>query len=453
MRLISIPGSIVALLALGICLPATAKDPFVVNLTIQGSGLTGVLGYSNLQDAIGDLDGTGRLQGLAGYDGSQAANIDFDMRGLSVEMSFPTTDGAQLIFRIPGLVINRGGQEPAASDTITFNGVDRADSIRQLKDFLKNNKFALKAILTELARRSPIDPLAGNPLSLMTQKMAGDFRDGFTHKVSQIWGCGTSAFNFGGEAPIMVAALGATSDIFAEAQARAAQMRAGNEFGVGLGYTSAEADGFRSTGITVPLSYVANLDRWPGHKLRFDMPLAYTDTEGAVSYAAGLGLAYTYPVSEVWTVTSGVGVGATGSEDLGAGGGVSSLSAVSAYTWRIGDYALSMGNGIGKYDSLSLKFGDVEAEADISNVAFTNGLLLTGPNSLIAKNLVMEYSIQDTRLTGDEVYSDSYDEFGVALGYMSTEMGIIKRYAKGGLSYLVGANDIRAIKLNLSVRF
>lgn len=419
---------------------------------VAGSPQSKNFGFSSLAAAIDQIDFAALARDFQ-YAPNDGVAVQLDLRGLPATLAFQQGSTA-LAFRMPGLKLARDAQGTGGTaDVVIFNGLDRADSIRLLKNFLKNNRYALKAILTALARRSAIDPLAGNPLSLMTQKMKTDFRDGFTHKVSQIWGCGTTAFNFSNDAPIMVAALGATGDIFADAQRRAAEMRAGNQFGIGLGYTSAEADGYHSTGIDLPMSYTANLDRLPGHKLRFDLPLAYVDTEGASTYSVGLGVAYTYPISEVWTLTPGVGVGATGSEDLGSAGGVGSFSVTSAYTWRVGDYALSMGNSVGKYDSLPIKIADIQAEADVKNVVYTNGLLLSGPNSLIARNLVMELSIQDTRLSGDAVYSQVYDEVGVALGYINTDMGIISSYFKGGVSYLVGENNIRALKLNLSARF
>ena len=442
-------GLWVAAAVLGVCWtqPALARDPFALDINI--GGLNRTFGFDSIQAAIDQVDPDRLRDSFTGKNpDTERIIVGLNFRGLEgVTLGF-AVNNAVLSFAIPLAGIDQqfdGG----GCDSQTPGDCTRARkiAIEKLKRFLKEDRDALKRLLTALARYSPIDPLAGNPLSLMTQKMKGDFRDGFTHKVSQIWGCGTTAFNFSDDAPIQLAAVGGVDNIFA------AQLRAGNEIGAGVFLTSTEADGFASTGLTIPFSYTANLDSLPGHKVRVDLPLSYTDTEGAVTYSLGFGLAYTYPISDVWSLTPGLGVGATGSEDLGAAGGVGAYSLTSAYTWRLGDYALSMGNSLGKYDSLGLKIGDIEAEADISNTVFTNGLLLSGPNSLIAKNLVLEYSIQDTRITGDEVYSEYYDEVGIALGYIDTERGVIDSYVKGGLSYLVGANDITAIKLNLSVRF
>ncbi|MGH8441719.1 MAG: hypothetical protein ACRETF_02325 [Nevskiaceae bacterium] len=451
------------LVTLAIVTPAQAKKPFGVQVTAPdatGSPTTSDAGFSSVSDAVDYLD-PDSLRALYPTIDTAAVLVAVDFRGLPQGMllTFANNDGL-LDFQVPLFNFSRTFGR-ACLPAVPGNCADvRRDGLRELQDFLQSNPQFLKRLLTAMARFSPIDPLAGNPDSLFSRSMRADFQQGFTHKVSQIWGCNTTAFNGSFGAPIMVAAVGGVADIFADAQERAARLQAQNEIGFGVMYsaTSAEsgADEYATTGITVPLSYTVKFDSDPRKKLRFDLPLGYTDTEGAVSYALGVGLAYTHPLSDVWTLTPAIGAGATGSDDLGAAGGVSSYSLTSAYTWRLGGFALSMGNAVGKYDALALKIGDVEAEADISNTVFTNGLLLTGPNSLIARNLIMEYSITDTRITGDEVYADSYDEFGVALGYINTTMGVIDSYSKVGLSYLVGSGDlgdISSLRLNLSVRF
>lgn len=467
-------STLLALLALASGPPLQAADPFYlsVDVNIDGS-FEYQQGFSNLEEAVDQIN-FDQLRQRASYTGSERVDTDFFMRGLSVVLQFPTDDlgigsprGAELVFQ----VLNPDGSfliderfTPTRDYSTTAEA--RKDSIEQLKDYLKTNQGALKKLLTAFARFSPLDPLAGNPDSLFSRRMKGDFDYGFTNKVSQIWGCGTSAFNFGNDAPIQVAAVGGVSDIFAEAQARSADLQAQNEIGFGLMASSTTAQigavgsrpasEFSTTGYVLPFSYTAKLDSDPRKKVRFDLPITYTDTEGAASYSLGVGLAYTHPLTDVWSLTPALGIGATGSEDLGAAGGVSAYSLTSAYTWRLGPLALSMGNSVGQYESLGLKLGDVEAEADISNTVFTNGFLLTGPSSLLAKNLVMELSLVDTRIMGDEVYVDAYDEIGVALGYVDTEMGVIDSYTKFGLSYLIGdggGGDIESLRLNLTSRF
>lgn len=431
--------------------PLLAADPFELEMTVNQQQ-TRQFGFANVEDAADQLSTARLLQEFPGYTDQSTVFTDVNFRGLNAELSFPDTS-TRLVFAIEGVALDESG-----SHSVEFSGQTRDESIDQLKDFLKKNKFALKQLLTRLAKTSPIDPLAGNPLSLMSQRARGDFERGFTHRVSQIWGCNCSAFELNREQPLMVAAADDMSGLFAEARDRAAALRAENEIGIGLvgqtmRGTSASGSDYRSWQVQLPFSYTVKFDGDPRKKLYFELPLVYTDSEGAESYAAGLGIAYTHPLTDNWSLTPAIGAGATGSEDLGAAGGVASYSLASSYTHRVGDWALSLGNLVGRYESIGLKLGDVEAEADISNTVFTNGLLLSGPGSLIAKGMVVEYSFADTRLTGTELFSNRYDEVGIAVGFIGTRYGVITRYFKTGLSYLWGENDIDGLRLNLNLRF
>jgi hypothetical protein len=450
--------SVACLLALAVATPAQAKKkPFVVMVS-NGLGQQANAGFSSVSDTVDYLDPESLRQYFTTAETDQITAV-LDFRGLTgMTLDFAQNDG-RLIFSVPQLGFTKtfGAAVICASQ---FECADaRRQALRDLRDFLESDPVFLKRLLTALVRYSPIDPLAGNPDSLFSRSMRADFQNGFTHKVSQIWGCKTTAFNEYGKG-IQVASAGDVGDIFADARAREAELQGQNEIGFGLQYATTTADStggnYETTSYAVPLSYTIKLDSDPRKKVRVDLPLGYSDTDGAESYSLGFGIAYTHPLSDVWTLTPSVGAGATGSDDLGSAGGVASYSLTSAYTWRPGGWALSMGNALGKYEALALKIGDVEAEAEISNTVFTNGLLLTGPNSLIAHNLVLETSVTDTRITGDDVYADTYDEIGVALGYMRSDGGVIDSYSKIGLSYLKGtgdAEDISSLRLNLSVRF
>lgn len=454
-------------LGLGVVMGAEARKPFELDFSVNGGANTlDNVGFTTVKEAIEEID-LDRLGSQLNYDpnGSQVT-VGMDFRGLGMTMDFAANDGT-LVFAVPGLQINENfvGRGESVRE-------QRADALDQLEAYLEKNPDALKRILTSLARVSPIDPLAGNPLSLMSQTQGRNFAHGFTHKVSQVYGCSTTAFNrqggvqlaardegwaLGCGIPVMVASAGDGSDLFREAQDRAAALRGENEIGIGLSYQSVTADiaggSYKSSSINLPLSYTAKFNADPRKKFRIDIPLSYTDAESAKSYSVGLGLAYTHPISDVWTITPAVGAGVTGSEDLGSAGGVVSYSIASAYSWRLGDWGLSMGNMIGKYDSLGLTLGDIEAEADISSTAFVNGLLLSGPGSLLARDMVIEYHLTDTRLTGDEVYAEYYDEAGISVGWIKQRHGVITRYLKAGVSYLTGDRDISGFKLNLALRF
>lgn len=456
-------ASLACLVTLSFAAPVYAgKKPFGVKVTGQDAsqGPTTIeSGFSSVTETVDFLSPEVLRQYFPNGD-TEAIGATLDFRGLTgLTVDFGLNSG-QLTFDVPQFGFSQTFGAATSCIGQAECAAARRQALQELRNFLETNPQFLKKLLSALARFSPIDPLAGNPDSLFSRRSRGDFNYGFTNKVSQIWGCGTSAFNFTNEQPIQVAAVGGAGDIFADAQARAAQLQAQNEIGIGLSASSTTAKStggdYVTTAIDLPLSYTAKFDSDPRRKFRVELPLSYADTEGAVTYSAGLGLAYSHPLSDDWSLTPAVGVGATGSDDLGAAGGVSSYSLTSAYTWRFDSFALSMGNGVGRYDALGIKIGDVEAEADISNTVFTNGFLLTGPNALIAKNLVIEYSFVDTRITGDAVYTDVYDEIGIAVGHIKTTMGVIDSYTKVGVSYLLAQgdfDDISSLRLNLSARF
>jgi len=430
---------------------ALAADPFELDMTVDGQ--LKEFGFDNVEDAAEALDRDRLQQEFPGYSDLSVVQTDINFRGLAAELNFPTANSTELVFQIEGVELTPG------QDRVSFQGQTRDESIELLKDFLKENSFALKNLQTASAKLTPLDPLAGNPGSLMNQRMRGDYDRGFTHRVSQIWGCGCSAFELNRPQPIEVAlADDDMNSLFAEARARVAALRGENEVGIGIvGQSSrgktANGSSYRTNLLQLPFSYTIKFDADPRKKLSFELPLSYMDSEGAASYTAGFGIAYTHPINDQWSLTPAAGIGATGSEDLGAGGGLASYSLTSSYSHRLGDWALSLGNSIGRYESVGIKIGDVEAESDVQNTVFTNGLMVSGPTSLIAKDLVLEYYFTDTRLAGTELFSNRYDEVGIGLGFLKTDHGVITRYFKTGLSYLWGENDIDGLRLSLNLRF
>ena len=208
---------VAGLLALAAASPAQAKKPFVVvvhDSTAAGSADANG-GFTSIDATVDFLDPDALSAMFPNAANDQiAAGIDF--RGLA--------EGAGLTTGLPGSVglsfgANSGVltfEVPLLGFSTTFNGGNcsttcaqqRKDALAQLRDFLKKDPIFLKKLLTAMTRYSPIDPLAGNPDSLFSRRQRGDFAYGFTNKVSQIWGCGTSAFNFTDDAPIQVALVG-----------------------------------------------------------------------------------------------------------------------------------------------------------------------------------------------------------------------------------------------------
>ena len=454
-----------------LCAQAWAADPFELDIDVNGDGQNvQMFGDNNFERIIDRLD-EDRLIQETNYTGVEIVDTELNFRGVPVSLDFPNVGGQQgqgngtvLRFEIPALGIQRD-----------FEGQTRDESVDLFQDFLKRSGGdIITALYQLLAAQSAIDPIAGNPASVQSQTVRNDFQRGFTHRVSQVWGCGASASS----EQLMLASAGfACEEMFAElnpaalpevevAQAgdtgpglyddyydRIRARRGENQIGYGIGYAAVSAGDFDSTVLDIPLSYTWVNDDDPSKKLQLRLPIALVDTEGAKSYQIGLGLSYAFPLRDNWALTPSVGYNVVGSEDLASGSALLSVSATSSYTMRFGGWGMNIGNMLGLYQTQKLKIGDFESDAEISNTVMTNGIMITGPGSLLAKSLVLEYFINDTRFFGDDLYSERYDEIGVNLGKLWSDGTRVTSFLKGGLSYTTGERDMDVIRLSLAYKF
>ena len=234
-----IPAMVVLALGTG---SAQAASLFDVNATLKlnnGSTQTGNASYSKAEDALHALD-TGNLTGVVNnYTGTEAASVQLGFRGLPVTLSYPTAGATTLQLQIPSLGINQ-----------SFTGSTRNDSSKMLRDYFKNGDL-LGQIMKKLAAVSPVDPIAGNPNSLMSRLAAQDFSTGFTDPIA------TVGPREEGAEP------------------------ANNLVGIDMRYGNFKQDGLKSTVISLPLSYVVRNDLNPRRQMIFSMPLTQTDAEGA----------------------------------------------------------------------------------------------------------------------------------------------------------------------------
>ena len=368
-------------------------------------------------------------------------------------------------------------------------GMTPAAFVEEFKAFIKANEGAIVSRLYALlARRSSTDPIAGNPASAQSQTASRDFQQGFTHKVSQVWGCASSAANeqimlakagFGCTADVAdlnfrlpaveMAQIGQTQldagaeGLYEDYYERMARERGRNQASIGIEYAQISAqqggggDTLKSSMFTLPLAYTVIFDRDPRHKLAFRMPISVVDVEGASVFQAALAVGYTHALSSRWTLTPNLGYTVVGSEDLAAASALLSYSLTSSFTLDVKGWAINIGNMLGSYSTQKLKIGDYESDPGISNTVMTNGVLLSGPGSLLANDLVLEYFINDTRYSGDDLFTDNAQEFGVNIGRIRTRGEIITSYVKAGVSYLTasgdGGNKADALRVSLSYRF
>lgn len=347
---------------------AQGSGVFRIDTVVAGNRTS--VSYATVEDAFDALKG-GNLSSInPAYTGTQAVAVTIDYRGTTLQATYAGAGTSLLTLNIPsiGLVQN-------------FDAGSRDATQRQLKDYFKQNSDnVLGRLSKDLARNSAVDPIAGNPNSLMSQLVAQDFRNGFFE-------------------PASTAKEGGTINLV----------------GAGVGYGQYRQDGVTSRAYSVPLSYAIRSDDDPRRQFVFRLPLAMIDADGSKSYQLGVGASLGLPVTERWTLTPAANYAAAGSRDLGSLAGMASASLTSSYVIPFGGFDLAIGNMAGYYKALRIKSGDYGYDPGIANTVLRNGVMLSQPVTLAGRNLAVEYSVVDTHFLGDDLYAKHYDEVGVAL--------------------------------------
>lgn len=277
----------------------------------------------------------------------------------------------------------------------TFSGPTRADVEDQIDEFLKNEGAGeLAKLLAYLNAASPLSVISGNPNSSAAITAQTTFDQ---------YGFGEGRTN-----AEMEEGLDPTYEIAFRGD-------------VGL----IEANGYKARSYSLPISFsIVERQRWA---LRAQIPLNYTDVEGATIYRAGMNLAL--PIMVIgstpehksqwyWQVTPSGGTQVTASEDLLAGGMLNNASLTSALEYNFGkafhNISVSMGNQFTVIESMELTIADYSFDPKLSSQIMKNGLKVSVP--FFNRWLFDAYFI-DTRFFGDDSYSDGYETVGVAVGF------------------------------------
>lgn len=392
-------------------LSASAKDLFEVNVTVA-QGPTSSAGFSTLQGMVDAVSNNGLSSFVAGYTPFSPAVGTLSIRGLPAQFRY-NAESPILYFSVPSVGIN-----------LQFAGADRNASQHLFSEWFKGTgKEALTRILQELVRTSPVDPVAGNPASLMGQMAASDYS---TAADSVLPG------QVGGE------------------------MKGTNYALVGIELGRYTAGGYSQNVTKLPLGWSKGFKG--GYEFKLDVPLTYIQTENAKTATVAFGGSLRIPFSDRWAVTPALRVGGVGSQDLGAAAVMYSGSVTSRYVFDAGDLQIGMTNMAGLYRTQSFKHHEYDINYDLSNTMLRNGFDVTGslPEGWMGAGAVWRAWIIDTRFSGDALYSNSYQEIGVAatqrLGVPALQAVNIDKQTLG-LTLLRGQNDLRGVKLNFGYKF
>ena len=401
-RLLFARAALVAASAFGV--PVAQADDGVFRIDTNVSGVQTSTSYASVEAAFDALKGSNLRALNPAYTGTQAVQVAIDYRGVSLSASYLAAGASTLVLRIPSIGL-----------TQTFDGGSRDATQTLLKNYFKQDTDDVLARLSKsLASGSPIDPIAGNPNSLMSQQVAQDFRNGFLPPPGSV--PGGDASNLGG---------------------------IGADFGQ---YRQAGVD---SRAYTLPLSYTIRNAEDPRQQLTIRLPITMVDTNGSKTYDAALGVSYRIPLAAYWTLTPALAYGAAGSRDLGSLAGMASASVTSAVTIPFGRFDVSIGDMVGYYKATRVKSGNYGYDPDIQNTVLRNGVVVAQPVDVGGHAMAIEYGLIDTHFFGDDLYVQHTDEVGVSLG---TE----RRASASHGEFRVGANFLYAPKakgFNVSVAY
>jgi len=419
--------------ALGAAAPALADDLFQADLRVDGAARR--ITSNNAESFVDQLSSDRLRELFPAYTETSAASARVSLRGVPAELTF---EGGSTRLRL--LV-------PAVGIDQTFTGTTRDDSQRQLENFAKGlgtnigvstatlNSGDARAIvdavtgsraITRLLRyavaTTPLDPVAGNPTSLLSRMITADYDSVVTPTVP-----GTA---FLPAAP-------------------------GGHWGIGGTYLGTSVQGYRGNLFELTSRYAYNFGNGDG--VLVDLPVTFADLEGSQIYQASLGLGYRWQVPGVpnWSLTPRGRFGFAGSIDAGAIGGIASGSVTSALRFNLGtETGLTIGNAIGYGETVPIRIQDYRISYDLSNWSFRNGVILSRRLGEVGgRTIDGSVSFTDTRFTGDRLYVNSYREYGIALSLRDGTVPNAPAPLQVGVSYLEGSRGYSGVVAKLKLNF
>lgn len=388
--------------ALVLCLAqhrAHARDNIEIGYNVDGQ--TGQRGFSSVQDITNALSDNALNNVSGSYTPNSPATANINLRGVQGVASFAANSTALRV------------QIPVAGFDRTFQGATRGDSGREFQRCIEGKGYGCSGYLNSILRAgvhsSPIDPVAGGPNSALTQLAVTDFNAAAT-AFSGRGGSGT--------------------------------------FGIGARIGGFTAAGYDSYNVTIPIDATWRIsDR---DSVSFDLPLAYTDSGGATSYAANGGVLYRRRVTDDWQLQFSGRVGAAGSIELGAGSGVYGLGAVSTFRFALSDsWRMTVVNAINYVSTFPASIGSISVNYDVANTVFRNGVIINRDLDYQLAGFPLSVSAYavDTRFAGSPVYIRNFQEFGV---YVAP--GRDSRFGLG-LQVMTGDHGLFGITMSTGIRF
>lgn len=394
-----------------------ARQPY--HATVSVGLASGTVSAPNLVDLTNDLKTANIDAFIPFYTPVTPVGININLRGIDLLTSFAANSNTLVV------------SIPQAGITQTFTGATRDESLRLLREFIRNGGNDQNGkgsgrghgrLLKAYAKFSPIDPIAGNPNSLMALMAQSDYLLGH---LSPLSGC----------------------DCCWNAQPIVHQFQLGSFAG------RAFSRGFDTTSATFPLRYSYSPDlNWA---LILDAPLTYNRNGGASSIVGSVGMGLRIPVTHDWSLTPIVRGGAGGSLDLCTSGSFISAGLTSVYNYKFCEYVLSMTNYAGYISSTNLWLSGINFNYHLHNYIFKNGLSLTSCQGFTLCNRPVNFSIsfEDSCFTREHLFIKHYDEVGISMITNYINPCIDYDCLSLGFFYQFGQKNYKGYFLNLAYQF
>lgn len=384
-----------------------ARQPYQAVVTVGTDHVT--VNAPNLVDLRRNLQ-TNAIETLVPiYTPTSPVTFDINLRGLIALTSF-AANSTVLIVNIPN-----------AGISTSFDGGSRDASIALFKSYIQDGE-SIPQLLKAYAKYSPIDPIAGNPNSLIAKMAEADFLTANLSPLSSCNGCWNAQ-------PIV------------------------HQFQAGTYGLRAFSKGYDTTTVTMPLRYSFS----PDERLAFiiDAPFTYIRNGGASSVIGSLGVGLRIPVTFDWSLTAITRVGSGGSVDLACSGNFVSLGVLSLYNHRISYFSLSLINYIGFFTSTNLWLGGVNFNYHLQKTIFKNGLAITSCKefTVFKRPLYFKVSFTDTFFGGNRFYLNHFDEIRVELFTTKINPCIHYDCLTLGFVYQFGQKNYKAYALNTTYQF
>ncbi len=398
----ALTASLFALLA--VSQSAWARDPVTATITVDGQTVT--RSFNDTSEALRALRTENIRSVLPNYTRSSTVSADINIRGLVVNASVPANSSAITL------------SSPDADFNRTFDAGTVDATRAQLNSFLRGDedREGLRKLVRAVVATSTVDPVAGNPSSLLGQSVIADYAAGTLLPGDD--------GRLGSRAAGWHASIGASL-----------QRQSGGDYTVNV-YS-----------LPLAVSYTFGQD---GLEAFVQAPLTLSDTSGGTSYMGSGAIGVRIPLVTQpdlrWGLTPLLRWGAAGSEDVGAVGQVYGGAMTSDLRVAVGAFTLGISNGISRYRTEPLKVGRYEVDYRLNNWAYRNGVSLSLPVGEVAGRAVdAGLSFVDTRMTGDDLAVGNWQEYGVFASLGGS--------FRASASYLNGERGFNGFRIGLTAGF